>query len=101
MPERRATHVEPVAPSPQRPAPQRRGRVAARHVKYALDRILAAVGILVTAPLFLLVAVTLLAFGVRRVLRVETRIGDRGPFPLISFDVHPELPAWLRRALAG
>jgi len=102
VPEQPATRPAPVAPgarSTRLPAAPPRG--GGRRVKYALDRVLAAVGVVVTAPLFLLVAVTLLAFGVRHVLAVETRIGDRGPFRLARFDVRPELPLWLRRVLAG
>jgi lipopolysaccharide/colanic/teichoic acid biosynthesis glycosyltransferase len=87
--------------SPPPPSALRSDRVAGRRVKHALDRTVAAVAIVVTAPLFLLVAVTLLALGVRRVLRVEMRIGDRGPFRLASFDLRPDIPPWLRRVLAG
>jgi lipopolysaccharide/colanic/teichoic acid biosynthesis glycosyltransferase len=102
--ERPAPRREGVVPrdgSPPLPSALRSDRVAARRVKHALDRTVAAVAIVITAPLFLLVAVALLVLGIRRVLRVETRIGDRGPFRLASFDLRPDIPYWLRRVLAG
>jgi hypothetical protein len=53
----------------------------------------------VTAPLFLLVALTLFALGRRQVLRVEVRVGDRGTFRLASFARPPD--GRLARVLAG
>lgn len=52
---------------------------------------LAAVALLLTAPLFVLVAVALLACGVRRVLAVEERLGERSIFRLARFAVPPEV----------
>jgi lipopolysaccharide/colanic/teichoic acid biosynthesis glycosyltransferase len=64
--------------------------------------VLAAIGIVVTAPLFLVVALTLLALGQRRVLHVEERIGERGPFPLVTFARPPAgTHAWMARVLSG
>ena len=88
-------------PGPQRTPPQT-GRRLDRTLKHVVDRVFAAVGIIVTAPLFLVVAVTLLALGQRRVLRVEQRIGERGEFPLVTF-AHPPAGThpWLGRVLSG
>jgi lipopolysaccharide/colanic/teichoic acid biosynthesis glycosyltransferase len=87
----------PLAPTPTRPRPS-----VARRLKHGTDRAVAVVALVVTAPLFLLLAVTLLAVGVRRVLRIETRIGERGPFPLLSLAAPPALEhPWVARALNG
>lgn len=85
-------------PGPTVPLPPALPRRRGRWLKYAIDRVLAAIGIVVTAPLFVLVALLLLAHGVRAVLRVQHRIGDRGAFPLASFAIPPELEdRWVGR----
>ena len=87
------------APPPSPAAPSRH---AARRLKYAADRVLAAVAALVTAPLFLVVAIVLLACGVRSALTIERRVGDRSTFPLARFEVPPELRGRLiGRVLVG
>ena len=58
------------------------------------------VAIVFTAPLFVLVALLLLAHGVRAVLRVQHRVGDRGAFALASFAIPPELEGrWVGRVV--
>jgi lipopolysaccharide/colanic/teichoic acid biosynthesis glycosyltransferase len=81
---RPAGGLEPSVPPP------RAGRRLDRTLKHGFDRLFAAVGIVVTAPLVLLIALTLLALGQRRVLRVQKRVGDRGAFSLVSFAAPPE-----------
>jgi lipopolysaccharide/colanic/teichoic acid biosynthesis glycosyltransferase len=77
---------------------RRRGR----WLKHAIDRVLAILAIAVTAPLFVLVALVLLAHGVRAVLRVQHRVGDRGAFPLASFAIPPGLEGrWVGRLVRG
>jgi lipopolysaccharide/colanic/teichoic acid biosynthesis glycosyltransferase len=89
-----------LGPSP--PLPPVLTRRRGRWFKHAVDRVLAAIGIVLTAPLFVLVALLLLAHGVRAVLRVQHRIGDRGAFPLASFAIPPELEdRWVGRLVKG
>jgi lipopolysaccharide/colanic/teichoic acid biosynthesis glycosyltransferase len=72
--------------TPQRPRP------AALAVKHVLDRILAACGLLVTAPLFAGVALALHYRGAGRVLRRDQRIGERARFMYVrSFVVTDEM----------
>jgi lipopolysaccharide/colanic/teichoic acid biosynthesis glycosyltransferase len=83
---------------PQRPRP------AARAVKHALDRIIAACGLLVTAPLLAAVALALHYRGAGRVLRGSERLGEGGRLILVrSFAVTDQLcrrsRAW--RVVAG
>jgi lipopolysaccharide/colanic/teichoic acid biosynthesis glycosyltransferase len=59
-------------PTPPRPHP------AALFVKHAIDRILAAAGLLVTAPLMAAVALALRYRGTGRVLRRDERLGEHG-----------------------
>ena len=59
-------------PTPPRPHP------AALFVKHAIDRILAAAGLIVTAPLLGAVALALRYRGTGRVLRRDERLGERG-----------------------
>jgi lipopolysaccharide/colanic/teichoic acid biosynthesis glycosyltransferase len=87
-------------PGPLPRLPPARSPRHGRWLKYSLDRLFAAIGIVVTAPLFVLVSLLLLAHGVRAVLRVQTRIGDRGAFPLASFAIPPALEhRWIGRML--
>jgi lipopolysaccharide/colanic/teichoic acid biosynthesis glycosyltransferase len=98
------THRERTTPGgvPSPPPPPQPRSSAARTVKYAIDRLAAALAIVVSAPLFVLVALTLLALGRRRVLRVELRVGDRGEFPLVSFEGPPAgSHPWVARAFTG
>lgn len=63
----------------------------ARFVKHAIDRVSAACGLLVTSPLFAIVAVAL-ARGGGRVLRREERIGEGGRIVVVrSFAITDEL----------
>jgi lipopolysaccharide/colanic/teichoic acid biosynthesis glycosyltransferase len=72
--------------TPQRP------RSATLAVKHVLDRILAACGLLVTAPLFIGVALALHYRGAGRVLRRDQRIGERARFIYVrSFVVTDEM----------
>jgi lipopolysaccharide/colanic/teichoic acid biosynthesis glycosyltransferase len=72
--------------TPQRP------RSAALAVKHVLDRLLAACGLLVTAPLFAGVALALHYRGAGRVLRRDQRIGERARFIYVrSFVVTDEM----------
>jgi lipopolysaccharide/colanic/teichoic acid biosynthesis glycosyltransferase len=99
--DRPATQLERIPPSGGVPPSPREHRPA-RTVKYAIDRVAAALAIVITAPLFLLVALTLLALGRRRVLNVEVRIGERGAFALASFDLPPEgSHPWVVGVVAG
>jgi lipopolysaccharide/colanic/teichoic acid biosynthesis glycosyltransferase len=85
--------VGPAPPLPPILAPRR-----GRRLKHTIDRVLAALAIVFTAPLFVLVALLLLAHGVRAVLRVQRRIGDRGAFPLASFAIPTEIEdRWVGR----
>jgi lipopolysaccharide/colanic/teichoic acid biosynthesis glycosyltransferase len=60
------------------------------------------VAVLITAPLFLAVAIVLLACGVRSVLSIERALGERSTFPLVRFHVPPALRARLiGRILVG
>ena len=87
---------------PAPPLPPVLTRRRGRWLKHAIDRLVAAVAIVVTAPLFVIVALLLLAHGVRAVLRVQTRVGDRGTFPLASFAIPPELEhRWVGRLVRG
>jgi lipopolysaccharide/colanic/teichoic acid biosynthesis glycosyltransferase len=71
--------------TPQRPRP-------ALAVKHVLDRILAACGLLVTAPLFAGVALALHYRCAGRVLRRDQRIGEHGRFIYVrSFVVTDEM----------
>jgi lipopolysaccharide/colanic/teichoic acid biosynthesis glycosyltransferase len=84
------------------PLPPVLARRRGSRLKHAIDRVLAALAIVLTAPLFVFAALLLLAHGVRAVLRVQTRVGDRGPFPLASFAIPPELEQrWVGRLLRG
>ncbi|HEX5618730.1 MAG TPA: sugar transferase [Solirubrobacteraceae bacterium] len=72
--------------TPQRPRPK------ALAVKHVLDRILAACGLLVTAPLFAGVALALHYRGADRVLRRDQRIGEHARFIYVrSFVVTDEM----------
>jgi lipopolysaccharide/colanic/teichoic acid biosynthesis glycosyltransferase len=53
--------------------------------------VVGALAVVVTAPLFVTVALLLLTSGVRSVIAVEERLGDRAPFRLVRFAVPPEL----------
>ena len=71
--------------TPQRPRP-------ALAVKHVLDRILAACGLLVTAPLFAGVALALHHRGTGRVMRRDQRIGEHARFIYVrSFVVTDEM----------
>jgi lipopolysaccharide/colanic/teichoic acid biosynthesis glycosyltransferase len=101
----RGVHSEsiesPRAPVPRAPDPP--ARPGARRLKHALDRIAAACGLLVTAPVFLGVAIALRLWGPGPVLVRRERIGERGrPLILRSFAITGELcrsRGW--RLLAG
>jgi lipopolysaccharide/colanic/teichoic acid biosynthesis glycosyltransferase len=95
-----ATSARGLGPAP--PLPPILSRRRGRWLKHVADRVLAAIGIVFSAPLFVLVALLLLAHGVRAVLRVQQRIGDRGAFPLASFAIPPELEdRWVGRLVKG
>jgi lipopolysaccharide/colanic/teichoic acid biosynthesis glycosyltransferase len=67
-------------------------RPAALAVKHALDRVLAACGLLVTAPLFVGVTLALHYRGSGRILRRDQRIGERARFIYVrSFVVTDEM----------
>jgi lipopolysaccharide/colanic/teichoic acid biosynthesis glycosyltransferase len=71
--------------------PQRQ-RPAGLAIKHVLDRILAACGLLVTAPLFAGLAIALYYRGAGRVLRRDQRIGERARFIYVrSFVVTDEM----------
>jgi lipopolysaccharide/colanic/teichoic acid biosynthesis glycosyltransferase len=79
-------------------------RSAALVVKHAIDRVVAACGLLVTLPLLAAVALALRSRGAGRVLRREPRIGEGGRLITVrSFAVTDELcresRAW--RIVAG
>jgi lipopolysaccharide/colanic/teichoic acid biosynthesis glycosyltransferase len=77
----------PVPHAPERPPPR-----AARRLKHALDRAAAAVGLLVTAPVLLGVAVALRFWGPGPVLMRRERIGAGGrPLLVRSFAITEEL----------
>jgi lipopolysaccharide/colanic/teichoic acid biosynthesis glycosyltransferase len=91
----------PRAPVPRVPEPPQ--RPGARRVKHALDRVAAAFGLLVTAPVILAIALALKLWGPGRVLARRERIGERGrPLVLLSFAISDEMhrsPGW--RLVAG
>jgi lipopolysaccharide/colanic/teichoic acid biosynthesis glycosyltransferase len=89
-------NLEPRAPTPAPQAPPPEGREGARRgalaVKHALDRVLAACGLIVTAPLLVGVALGLRYSGADRVLRRDQRLGDKARFIYVrSFAVTDEL----------
>jgi lipopolysaccharide/colanic/teichoic acid biosynthesis glycosyltransferase len=93
----------PSAYGPGSPAEPPRSRAAALFLKHALDRLVAACGLIVTAPLFAGVAL-----GLRRasgqVLRREERIGEDGREIVVrSFAITDDLRRRSRlwRAIAG
>jgi lipopolysaccharide/colanic/teichoic acid biosynthesis glycosyltransferase len=81
-------------PALQGPPPEGlpRPRPGALRVKHALDRVLAACGLIVTAPLFLGVAIALRYRGGGRVMRRDQRLGEGARFIYVrSFAVTDEL----------
>jgi putative colanic acid biosynthesis UDP-glucose lipid carrier transferase len=81
-------------PALQGPPPEGlpRPRPGALRVKHALDRVLAACGLIVTAPLFLGVAIALRYRGGGRVMRRDQRLGEDARFIYVrSFAVTDEL----------
>jgi putative colanic acid biosynthesis UDP-glucose lipid carrier transferase len=67
-------------------------RTAALTIKHVIDRLVAACGLVVTAPLLAAVAVALHYRGTGRVLRREERVGEGGrPIRVRSFAVTDEL----------
>jgi len=62
------------------PEPPQRRRSAARALKHGLDRVLAACGLVVTAPLFAGLALALHYRGAGRVVRRDQRIGEHARF---------------------
>jgi lipopolysaccharide/colanic/teichoic acid biosynthesis glycosyltransferase len=80
----------PRAPALRAPDLPPRGR--ARRVKHALDRVAAALGLLVTAPVFLAIAIALRLLGPGPVLVRRERIGEQGrPVLVRSFAITDEL----------
>jgi lipopolysaccharide/colanic/teichoic acid biosynthesis glycosyltransferase len=87
----RTTRLTPAFATTTTETPQRQ-RPATLAVKHALDRIIAACGLLVTAPLFAGVALALHYRGAGRVLRRDQRIGERARFIYVrSFVVTDEM----------
>jgi lipopolysaccharide/colanic/teichoic acid biosynthesis glycosyltransferase len=87
----RTTRLTPSFAATTTETPQR-ARPKALAVKHVLDRILAACGLLVTAPLFAGVALALHYRGAGRVLRRDQRIGERARFIYVrSFVVTDEM----------
>jgi len=76
-----------------------------RRVKHALDKVAAAGGLLVTAPVFLGIAIALRLSGPGRVLVVRERVGEDGRLVLLrSFAISDELcrsRAWRLLAASG
>jgi lipopolysaccharide/colanic/teichoic acid biosynthesis glycosyltransferase len=78
----------PVPPSgPDHPVPS----IGGRRIKYALDRVVAAVALLFTAPILALLAFSLWASRTRPVLRAERRLAEGGrTIVLYSFAIGAE-----------
>jgi lipopolysaccharide/colanic/teichoic acid biosynthesis glycosyltransferase len=75
------------SPGPEHPAPKTKGR----RLKYALDRVIAGVALVFTAPIVALLAFSLWASRTRPVLRAERRLADRGrTIVLHSFAISAE-----------
>lgn len=89
-------NLERTAPTPAPQAPPTEGpgrsRPGALLIKHALDRVLAACGLIVTAPLLLIVAIALRYRGSGRVMRRDQRLGESARFIYVrSFAVTDEL----------
>ena len=68
------TDIPGASRGPEHPAPSTGGR----RVKYALDRVVAAVALLFTAPIIAVLAFSLWAGRTRPVLRPDRRLAERG-----------------------
>jgi lipopolysaccharide/colanic/teichoic acid biosynthesis glycosyltransferase len=100
--ERTAGRTAPLPHGPDEPVAS--PRPAALLVKHAIDRIVAAGGLIVTSPLYVAVAVALFYGNGGRVLRREQRTGERGrAIRIRSFAVTDELTRRSRfwRIVAG
>jgi lipopolysaccharide/colanic/teichoic acid biosynthesis glycosyltransferase len=87
------TRLEPAAPSPARPL--RDPREGSLRLKHSLDRLGAAVAIVVSAPLLLIAALYVKRSGAERVLVRERRIDRDGrSFQLLAFPPLPILRRW-------
>jgi lipopolysaccharide/colanic/teichoic acid biosynthesis glycosyltransferase len=79
------------------------GRPAARLLKHLIDRLVAVCGLIVTAPLFLVLALALRFLGPGPVLRCDRRLGERSRIVgVLSFAIGEQLQrsrGW--RLLAG
>src|SRR5918992_3396845 len=99
--ERVQAAAEPLSPRPPPPRPNPRALL----LKHALDRVVAFVGLLVTAPVIGGVALGLRLRGSGPVLRREERIGYRGrPVVVRSFAITDEMcdkAVWRLLAAAG
>jgi lipopolysaccharide/colanic/teichoic acid biosynthesis glycosyltransferase len=83
-------------------APEPPARPVARRVKHALDRVAAACGLLVIAPVLLGVAVALRLWGPGPVLVRRERIGERGrPLIVRSFAIPSGSRRWRLLAATG
>jgi lipopolysaccharide/colanic/teichoic acid biosynthesis glycosyltransferase len=92
------------ARAPQTEQPQQPPSSGALAVKHVLDRVLAACGLIVTAPLFAAVAIALHYRGDGRIIRRDDRLGERARFIRVrSFAVTDEMVqrSWGWRLVAG
>jgi len=86
----RAADSTAVAPAESRGTP----RSGPRLVKHALDRVLAACGLVVTAPVMAAVALAIRRRGARPVLRRADRLGEAGRrIRVLSFAISDEMRA--------
>jgi lipopolysaccharide/colanic/teichoic acid biosynthesis glycosyltransferase len=81
-------------------------RPSALWLKHAIDRVVAACGLLVTAPLLAAVALALRSRGSGEIVRRHERLGEHGrPIVIRSFAVTPEMShrsrAWRIVAVSG